>query len=123
MLQEEWDGDILDKIISLAGEYGFDISPEDFNGLRKTAGEIPDEELDCVSGGSGQYSEDITIDGKTFTLTYSCELVPDDQTFQTRMNQYPNDCPDYQNSDSQSLYSTTHGSCFRCVHLKSPLRE
>jgi hypothetical protein len=89
---------ICEEIIPLAKGYGYDLTPEDFMGLKKTPPErLEDEELDMVAGGRGQIDEYFT--GATATIlanTICCNCTPDNQTFITRYNIYSdNHCPDY----------------------------
>ncbi|HEX2925336.1 MAG TPA: hypothetical protein VHP38_03615 [Ruminiclostridium sp.] len=96
--EDERDKILREEIIPMAKKHGYDLTPEDFNDLKKTAPErLEDEELDMVAGGRGQIDEYLI--GTTATIltdTIYCNCAPDNQTFIMRYNIYSdNHCPDY----------------------------
>jgi hypothetical protein len=94
--KSEWDKVVQSEVIPFAKKYGYDFTLEDLAELQKTAGgKMSDEELDGVVGGRGEFSQ---IDKGwiyTMILTTFCNFMPDDQTFKTRYEEFPTDCPDY----------------------------
>lgn len=61
-------------------------------------GNIPDEDLEKVAGGYGQFSRDNTVhphSGTPYTITTTryCDFAPDNGTFEMYFNQNPTDCP------------------------------
>ncbi|HEX2926372.1 MAG TPA: hypothetical protein VHP38_08985 [Ruminiclostridium sp.] len=117
--KDEWDKVIQNEVIPFAKKYGYDFTPEDLAELQKTAGgKMSDEELDRVVGGRGEFSQ---IDKGwiyTMILTTFCDFMPDDQTFKTRYEEFPTDCPDY-------VWDGTPGCskrmCANCAHCQNSL--
>jgi hypothetical protein len=94
--------------------------------LQKTVGEkMPDEELDQVVGGRGQFSDTKTwysMSGPIiFTYTNACDLAPDDQTFIARFKQGAIDCPDWIWLGHGSTYRTC-ACCANCQYILSQSR-
>ncbi|MEA4890100.1 MAG: hypothetical protein VB070_11610 [Clostridiaceae bacterium] len=76
---------------------------------------LKEEELDAVTGGQGQIT--LTFRNKYHhTMTYKafCDYAPDDQTFRTRYDQNPTDCPNYVWSGNDSPARV----CMRCVNCR-----
>ena len=100
---KEWDRIILEKIIPLAKESGYEFSLENLNELYKPSlEELSDEELVQVSGGRGTYG------------SYYCDMVQDDQMFEIFYT-YGSlaGCSKFQGHNSSDCRS-----CRFCVNLK-----
>jgi C-terminal processing protease CtpA/Prc len=81
--EDERDKMLQEEIISLAKEYGYDFTPEDFKELQKPdAYRLSDKELDGVTGGRGQFVHVSVSHGSTlYTITLSCKFMPNDMIF------------------------------------------
>jgi hypothetical protein len=116
--EPSWDKAIQEEVIPLAKKYGYDLSPEDFKALKKTAPErLEDEELDMVAGGRGQRQQiSYYLNGWKLIDTEYCDLAPDNQTFMARYNRYPDSgCPDYSYSHGCPI-GDRH--CLSCKNLQ-----
>lgn len=115
--KDEQDKALREEIIPLAKEYGYEFTLEDFAKLQAD-GKLSDEELGQITGGRGEFSKTYTCHFLTGTTilhnTYSCDYAPDDQTFETRYNQFQNNnCPDYKNPG----IGAPQRICINCEHM------
>ncbi len=107
-----------EEIIPLAKENGFDFSLEDMKELGKSnANTLSDDELEQVAGGRGQFSTSYSYYEQTIISTLFCELAPDDSTFITLYNSFPNNCLDFVHVGCGS----SHIFCGNCKHLQGSM--
>ena len=98
---DDWDKVLQEEVIPLAKTNGYDFSPKDLKEIQSDAGEkLSDEELDGISGGSGQFTIWHSFYSKFVIIRniISCKYVPDDATFESRYYATQTDCSYYQYS-------------------------
>lgn len=111
---------ITEGTVQLARARGYDVGASDFSGLLAGfLGEpLTDEELGLAVGGRGEYQTRTHMNLMEDLLrTFSCDLAPDDATFQARYlaRTFDNGCPSYEYRGG----GYNQPACEACKHLQT----
>lgn len=111
---------ITEGTVQLARARGYDVGASDFSGLLAGfLGEpLTDEELGLAVGGRGEYQTRTHMNLMEDLLrTFSCDLAPDDATFQARYlaRGFNNGCPTFEYRG----IGANHAVCACCKHFQS----
>ena len=68
-------GNDIDKIVEYANSKGYDFTIEDLENKAEAEGELSEDDLDDVSGGTGSYQEDNTVELITGYSTICVSVV------------------------------------------------